>query len=84
MDGHISFVRKTIGINIAAKQEFVNTQKDKGFNDMQCQYVDMLLDYIAQNGIFSRADLLKEELNFNDMFNNVEIMALIEDIEAIL
>ncbi|MGB4091503.1 MAG: DEAD/DEAH box helicase family protein [Ruminococcus flavefaciens] len=80
----ISFVRKTIGINVAAKQQFINAQKSKGLNEMQCQYVDMLLDYVAQNGSFSKADLLKEELNFNGMFNNVQIVALIEDIEAVL
>lgn len=40
-----------------------------------------LLIFISQNGKFVKQDLLREELNFNGIFNSIEIGKLISDIE---
>lgn len=48
---------------------------------MQIAYLRELLLFISQNGYFDKADLLREELNFNGIFNSIEIGKLIKDIE---
>ena len=80
----ISFIRKNVEANPSSINEFVNNEKAKGLNDEQITYVKELLTYIFQNGKFSRSDLLKEELNFGDLFDNITIQSLLNDLEAIL
>lgn len=59
----------------------MNTLKLKGFNDVQLSYVKELMLFISQNGKFDRTDLLREELNFNNIFNSIEINNLLNEIE---
>ena len=43
----------------------------KGFNDSQIEYLRQLLLFVSQNGSFNKRDLLREELNFNKIFNSI-------------
>ena len=46
------------------------------------KYAKELLVFISQNGTFKRQDLLREELDFDDIFDSVQInklLALIEE-----
>ena len=76
------FVRKNIETNPDAVDAFIEIQKAKGFSDKQCKYVRELLTFISQNGSFQRSDLLREELNFGSLFDNITIQSLLADIEA--
>jgi len=80
----IEFVRKTIEFNPVAVDHLVNVLKEKGFNDIQVTYARELLLFISQNGKFDRRDLLREELNFNGIFNSVKIKELIGIIDSII
>ena len=62
-------------------EAFIEIEKAHGFNDEQIAYVKELLLFISQNGKFERTDLLREELNFNGIFNSQEIGLLICDLE---
>ena len=77
----VVFVRKNLEMNPIAVENFIDSQRSKGFNDLQTTYIKELLLFISQNGYFDRRDLLREELNFNGIFNSVEIGDLIKDIE---
>lgn len=77
----VTFVRKNIEINPNAIDDFIELQITKGLNEKQILYVKELLLFISQNGKFERTDLLREELNFNSIFNSIEINSLIKDIE---
>jgi hypothetical protein len=77
----IVFVRKTIGISKSAIEEFVRLLKSqKGYSDEQGEYVETLLMFISENGTFERQDILREELSFNGLFNNVEITDLLNEV----
>lgn len=77
----VIFVRKNIEISPEAVDAFVKLEEAKGLSGDQITYVKELLLFISQNGKFERSDLLREELNFNSIFNSVEINNLINDIE---
>lgn len=77
----VIFVRKNLEMNPIAVENFIDSQRSKGLNDLQTTYIKELLLFISQNGYFDRRDLLREELNFNGIFNSVEIGDLIKDIE---
>lgn len=77
----VRFVRKNVEINPVVVEEFMNKQREKGFNDTQIAYIKNLLLFIAQNGYFDKQDMLREELNFNGIFNSIEIKTLIDEIE---
>lgn len=77
----VSFVRKNIDISHTAINQFIELQIKKGLNESQIKYVKELLLFIFKNGKFKKTDLLREELNFNSIFNNEEISSLIKDIE---
>lgn len=77
----VTFVRKNIQFNPIAIENLMNTLKLKGFNDVQLSYVKELMLFISQNGKFDRTDLLREELNFNNIFNSIEINNLLNEIE---
>ena len=77
----VVFVRKNLEMNPIAVESFLDEEKKQGFNDFQIKYMKELLIFISQNGKFIRQDLLREELNFNGIFNSVEIGKLINDIE---
>ena len=82
-DGDITtFVRKNVRIDNGAIDRFIAEQMDNGLNIDQLRFVRTLLVFISENGGFERADLLREELDFRGIFNNIEISKLIEDIEA--
>ena len=78
----VAFVRKNIELNPVAVEEFLKQERSNGFNEDQIRYVKELLLFISQNGKFERQDLLREELNFNHLFNSIEIGRLLQDIEA--
>ncbi len=78
----VSFVRKNIEVNPDAIADFIAHQKEQGMNDEQINYIQELLLFIFQNGKFERTDLLREELNFNSLFNSIQINNLIKAIEA--
>jgi len=80
----VPFLRRKLEINPDAVDKFLALQKAKGFNETQCVYIKELLVFIAENGKFSKTDLLIDELNFKTMFDSVSINALISDIECIL
>lgn len=80
----INFVRKNVGIDSVAIDKFVSKQLDAGFNLQQLAYVKALIIFISENGRFEKDDLLREELDFRKIFNNIEISKLISDILAIL
>lgn len=77
----VTFVRKNIEIIPEAVDSFVEIQKAKGLQGDQITYIKELLLFISQNGKFERTDLLREELNFNSIFNSIQINNLIKDIE---
>ena len=77
-----AFVRKNVGIDNIAIDRFIASQMEQGLNDDQLRFVRTLLVFISENGGFERADLLREELDFRGIFNNIEISKLIDDIEA--
>lgn len=77
----VVFVRKNLEMNPIAVEDFIQCEKSKGFDEMQIKYLKELLIFISQNGKFERKDLLREELNFNGIFNNIQINKLITDIE---
>lgn len=77
----VVFVRKNLEMNPIAVEDFVQCEKNKGFDETQIKYLKELLIFISQNGKFERKDLLREELNFNGIFNNIQINKLISDIE---
>lgn len=68
-------------MNPIAVEDFIQCEKNKGFDETQIKYLKELLIFISQNGKFERKDLLREELNFNGIFNNIQINKLISDIE---
>ena len=69
----VVFIRKNLELNPVAVESFADEEKAAGFNDMQVTYLKELLLFISQNGYFDKADLLREELNFNGIFNSIEI-----------
>lgn len=78
----VIFVRKNIEISPIAITSFVELLRNNGFNDSQIKYAKELLVFISQNGTFKRQDLLREELDFDDIFDSVQInklLALIEE-----
>ena len=77
----IKFIRRNLEFNPHAVDLFIELQRGKGFNDMQLNYVKELLLFISQNGYFDKQDLLRPELSFNNLFNNLEITSLIKDLE---
>lgn len=77
----IVFIRKNIEFSPLAVNAFLEIEKAKGYNDLQLKYMNELLLFISQNGYFDKHDLLREELNFNGIFNNIEIGQLIKDLE---
>lgn len=77
----VTFVRKNIEMIPEAVDSFIEIQKAKGLQGGQITYIKELLLFISQNGKFERTDLLREELNFNSIFNSIEINNLIKDIE---
>lgn len=79
----VIFVRKNIELNPLSVDNFINKEKQYGFNENQISYIKELLLFISQNGKFERTDLLREELNFNGIFNSQEIGLLIRDLEEI-
>lgn len=80
----VYFIRKNIEINPSAIQEFLDNQKAKGRNDAQLTYIKELIVYINKNGKFERKDLLKEELHFAGLFDNLQIVSLLTDLESLL
>ena len=77
----VVFVRKNLEMNPIAIEDFIQCEKSKDFDEMQIKYLKELLIFISQNGKFERKDLLREELTFNGIFNNIQINKLISDIE---
>ena len=77
----VCFVRKNIEISPIVINDFLRLQKTKGMNSEQLIYIRELILFISQNGKLDRRDLLREELNFNNLFNSIEINNLITDIE---
>lgn len=77
----VVFVRKNLELSPIAVEDFIQCEKNKGFDETQIKYLKELLIFISQNGKFERKDLLREELNFNGIFNNIQINNLISDIE---
>lgn len=80
-DDAVIFVRKNLEINPICVKSFLESLENLGFNDAQVNYAKELLIFISQNGTFRRQDLIREELNFNGIFNSKEINLLIEKIE---
>lgn len=78
------FIRKNMEINHSAIQKFLDNQKAKGRNDAQLTYIKELIVYINKNGKFERKDLLKEELHFAGLFDNLQIVSLLTDLESLL
>jgi len=77
----VCFVRRNIEISPIVINDFLQLQKTKGMNNEQLIYIRELILFISQNGKLDRRDLLREELNFNNLFNSIEINNLITDIE---
>lgn len=78
----IVFVRKNLEFNPAAVEEFINQEKECGFNDEQLTYTRLLLLYISKNGYFDLNALVTDEvLSFNELFDNIQINKLINDIK---
>jgi type I restriction enzyme R subunit len=77
----VVFVRKNLEMNPLAVDGFLKHLCSIGFNEKQVNYAKELLIFISQNGEFKKEDLLREELNFNGIFNSLEIGALIGEIE---
>lgn len=80
----VHFIRKNIGINPSAIQEFLENQKSKGRTNVQLTYIKELITFINKNGKFERKDLLKEELHFAGLFDNLQIISLLQDLESVL
>ena len=77
----VVFARKTLGISKNAIEEFIRKMKqEKGYTDEQADYVNTLLLFISENGSFEKQDILREELNFNNLFNSVEIKELLDEV----
>ncbi len=83
-DELVIFVRKNLEFNPVAVDHYLNALKEKGFNETQIIYARELLLFISQNGRFDRRDLLREELNFNGIFNSQQIRALIDYVESLI
>lgn len=79
----VIFVRRNVELNPLSVETFIEKEKTTGFNEEQIIYVKELLLFISQNGKFERTDLLREELNFNGIFNSQEIRKLIDDLENV-
>ena len=77
----VVFIRKNLEMNPIAVESFLDEERKQGFNEQQIKYMKELLIFISQNGKFVKQDLLREELNFNGIFNSIEIGKLINDIE---
>ncbi len=77
----VVFIRKNIPFNPVAVNAFLESLRNLGFNNKQIIYVKELLIFISQNGQFSRQDLLREELNFGELFNSIQINDLLNEIE---
>ena len=75
------FVRRKCGIKKEAIDAFVQFESLRGYSNRQLHYIDELLKYVSQNGMFNRNDLLREELYFGDLFDSSEINTVIKDIE---
>ena len=80
----VCFVRKHMKINSSAIEDFLIAQKAKGRTEAQLAYIKELIIFINKNGKFERKDLLKEELFFADLFNNIQIASLLSDLESVL
>ncbi|MDU4471446.1 MAG: DEAD/DEAH box helicase family protein [Clostridium perfringens] len=80
----VCFIRKNMEITPSAIQEFLDNQKAKGRTDEQLTYIKELLVFINKNGKFERKDLLKEELHFAGLFDNLQIVSLLTDLENVL
>lgn len=80
----VYFIRRNIEINPSAIDNFLNIQRLKGRTEAQLTYIDELIKYINKNGKFERKDLLKEELHFVGLFDNVQITSLLKDLEDVL
>ena len=78
----VVFIRKNIPFNPKVVSEFLEHLKTLGFNEEQIAYAKELLIFISQNGQFTRQDLLREELNFGGLFNNIQINTLLKEIES--
>lgn len=80
----VVFIRKNLELNPVAVERVIGDFVAKGFNEIQLKYIQELLLFISQNGCFDKHDLLKEELNFNGIFNSDEIQSLIAYIESVM
>lgn len=78
----VVFIRKNVSFNTEGKNKFLNHLKELRFNDEQVTYANELLVFISQNGQFSRQDLLRDELNFGEIFNSIQIQKLLKEIES--
>jgi len=77
----IVFARRTLGISKSAIENYIRKEKNnKGYSDEQADYIETLLMFISENGTFDRRDILREELNFNGLFNSVELKELLDDL----
>ena len=83
-DDLVVFIRKNLEFNPIFVNSFLTHLSEIGFNEEQTNYAKELLIFISQNGKFNKHDLLREELNFEGIFNNVEISKLIDEIEKIM
>ena len=77
-----SFVRRNVGIDNSAIDKFIAEKMNEGLNIEQLRFVRTLLIFASENGSFDRSDLLREELDFRGIFNNIEISKLISDLES--
>ena len=75
------FVRRKCGIRKDAIDAFVKFESSRGYSNLQLRYIDELLKFISQNGRFEKKDLLREELNFGNLFDSSQINTIITDIE---
>lgn len=82
-DDIIKYVRKRVKFADESVDAFLIKEGDYGFNQNQVNYIRELLLFINQNGCFNRKDLLLPELNFNMIFNSIEINKLLSDLEEI-
>ena len=75
----ITFVRMTVGIAQSSIEKFLDEIKEaKGYIGDQLDYIEMLLNFISENGTFERHEILREELYFSDYFNSIEIKELLD------
>ena len=80
----IYFIRRNVEINPLSIDNFINIQRLKGRTEAQLTYIEELIKYINKNGKFERKDLLKEELHFVGLFDNIQISSLLKDLEDVL